>query len=156
MSAIEVFQTDPIKALGLQEPVTIGQEATVGQALEKVQQTGKGYVLVLDPDRKPAGFMTEREVLMKIVARDIKYDDNIGQYMGPPPRCLTEMETIATAVRLMAETGDQNIPIVDGAGRAVTVLRTLDIVHFLAEAFPAQVLNMPPDSHQLMPKEEGG
>jgi hypothetical protein len=36
-----------------------------------------------------------------------------------------------------------NILIVDEAGRAVAVLRTLDIIH-LAEAFLAQVMNSRP------------
>ncbi len=51
--------------------------------------------------------------------------------------------------------GERNIPIVDDAGRAVAVLRTLDIIHFLGEAFPAQVLNLPPRPHQLIPEGEG-
>jgi hypothetical protein len=56
----------------------------------------------------------------------------------------------------MKEKEIDNIPVVDEAGKAVSVIRTLDIVHFLAEAFPQEVLNLPPRPHQLMPKPEGG
>ena len=151
----EVFQTDPIQSLGLPQPVTIGADASVGAALEAVKQHGMGYILVLDGG-KPAGIMSEQEVLMRIVARSVDYRDSVSKFISRNPTTLTEKHRIADAIRLMNETGDHNIPIVDEAGNAVGVLRTLDIIHFLAEAFPAQVLNLPPEPHQVMAQPEGG
>ncbi len=152
--AEEIFQTDPISALGLPSPISIGRDATVGAALAAVQQHGMGYVLVVDQG-KPVGIMSEREVLMRVVARDVKYSENVDTYMSHSPETLTSKEPIAKAVHLMNEGGERNIPIVDESGQAVAVLRTLDIIHFLAEAFPAQVMNLPPRPHQLIPEPEG-
>ena len=151
----DIFQTDPISALGLESPVSIGNDASVGEALAAVQRHGMGYVLVVDAAARPAGMMSEREVLMKIVARDVKYDENVDKYMSPIDQTLTSRDPIAVAVQIMSEGGERNIPIVDQEGKAVGVLRTLDIIHFLAEAFPAQVLNLPPRPHQLIPEPEG-
>ena len=78
----DIFQTDPISALGLPSPVSIGRDASVGAALEAVQRHGMGYVLIVEPDGRPAGIMSEREVLMKIVARDVKYDAGVDKYMS--------------------------------------------------------------------------
>ncbi len=100
--------------------------------------------------------MTEREVLMKIVARDVKYNTNVMDYASPIPVTLTDNETIARGVKVMVAEGIDNIPIVDANGRATAVLRTLDVVQFLAEAFPEQLLNLPPRPHQTLPKPEGG
>lgn len=149
----EIFQTDPISALGLPPPVSIGHDASVGQALAAVQRHGMGYVLIVE-DGRPVGIMSEREVLMKIVSRDVKYDENVDKYMSHP-ETLTSKDQIATAIKRMNDAADNNIPIVDDSGRAVGVLRTLDIIHFLAEAFPAQVMNLPPRPHQLIPEPEG-
>ena len=149
------FETDPISALGLPSPVTIGIDATVGAALEAVQRQGSGYVLIVE-DAYPRGIMTEREVLMKIVARDVKYNTNVMDYASPIPVTLTDKETIARGVKVMVAEGTDNIPIVDANGRATAVLRTLDVVQFLAEAFPEQLLNLPPRPHQTLPKPEGG
>jgi CBS domain-containing protein len=151
----DTFQTDPISALGLPPPVSIGRTASVGEALAAVQQHGQGYVLVLDEGGRPVGLMSEREVLMKVVARDVKYDQSVDTYMSHAPETLTQKDPIARAIQLMNEAGERNIPIVDDAGKAVGVLRTMDIIHFLAEAFPAQVLNLPPRPHQLIPEPEG-
>jgi CBS domain-containing protein len=150
----EIFQTDPISALGLPPPVCIGRSSSVGEALAAVQRHGVGYVLIVE-DGHPVGIMSEREVLMKIVARDVKYDEGVDKFMSHNPDTLTLKDRIAKAIEIMNEAGERNIPIVDEAGQAVAVLRTLDIVHFLAEAFPAQVMNLPPRPHQLIAEQEG-
>lgn len=150
----EIFQTDSISSLGLPAPVSIGHDASVGEALAAVQKHGQGYVLVVDNGR-PVGIMSEREVLMRIVARDVKYDENVDKYMSHARETLTSKDPIAKAIRIMNEGGERNIPIVDASGRAVSVLRTVDIIHFLAEAFPAQLLNLPPRPHQMIPESEG-
>jgi len=127
----------------------------VGAALEAIQKQGQGYVLVVDSGQ-PRGIMTEREVLMKIVARDVKYDANVMDFVSRIPVALTESQPIARAVKMMIAEGVENIPVVDAAGRATAVLRTLDVIHFLAQSFPEQVLNLPPRLNQVMPKPEGG
>lgn len=149
------FETDPISALGLPPPVSIGTTASIGAALAAVQKNGKGYVLIVE-DGHPRAIMSEREVLMKIVARDVKYDANVMEYSSKIPVTLTDNETIARAVKLMIAEGVDNIPIVDKSGRATSVLRALDVIGFLAEAFPEQLLNLPPKPHQTMTKAEGG
>ena len=149
------FQTDPISALGLPAPISIGTDATVGAALAAVQKNAQGYVLIVD-DGRPRGIMSEREVLMKIVARDVKYDSNVMEFVSRIPVTLTGTETIARAIKLMIAEGVENIPIVDIRGKASAVLRSVDVIHFLAEAFPEQLLNLPPRPHQTLPKPEGG
>ena len=151
----DIFQTDPISALGLPSPVSIGRDASVGAALTAVQRHGMGYVLIVDEQGRPVGIMSEREVLLRIVARDVKYDAGVEKFMTHRPETLTSKDQIARAIQLMNKGGEPNIPVVDDAGRAVAVLRTLDIIHFLAEAFPAQVLNLPPRPHQMIPEPEG-
>ena len=149
------FETDPINALGLQPPVTVPTTASVGAALAAVQQHGQGYVLIVD-DGRPRGIMSQREVLMKIVARDVKYESNVMEYVSKIPVTLTASERISRAIKVMIAEGVDNIPIVDSEGRATGVLRAVDVIHFLAEAFPAQLLNLPPQPHQTLPKPEGG
>lgn len=149
------FETDPISALGLPPPVSLEIDATLGAALDAVQSQGQGYVLILDGGR-PRAIMTEREVLMKIAARDVKYSASVMDVASPIPVTLTGKDTIARGVKLMIAEGIDNIPIVDASGGATAVLRNLDVIHFLAEAFPEQLLNLPPRPHQTMPKAEGG
>lgn len=149
------FETDPISALGLPPLVSVTTHATVGQALSAVQKHGQGYVLICE-DGRPRGIMSQREVLMKIVARDVKYDSNVMDFSSRIPVTLTSSERISRAIKLMISEGVDIIPIVDTAGKATAVVRTIDVIHFLAQAFPEQLLNLPPQPHQTLPKPEGG
>jgi predicted transcriptional regulator len=149
------FETDPISALGLPPLVSVTTHATVGQALSAVQKHGQGYVLICE-DGRPRGIMSQREVLMKIVARDVKYDSNVMDFASRIPVTLTSNERISRAIKLMISEGVDIIPIVDTAGKATGVVRTIDVIHFLAQAFPEQLLNLPPQPHQTLPKPEGG
>ena len=149
------FETDPISALGLPSLISVPTTASVGAALDAVQKQGQGYVLIVD-DGRPRGIMSQREVLMKIVARDVKYNSNVMEYVSRIPVTLTASERISRAIKLMIAEGVDNIPIVDGEGRATAVLRSVDVIQFLAEAFPEQLLNLPPDPHQTLSKPEGG
>ena len=149
------FETDPISALGLPAPVSIETGSNVATALEAVQRRGQGYVLVVE-EGHPRGIMSEREVLMQVVARDVKYNSDVMDFASPIPVVFTESGTIAHAVQTMVLESIDNIPIVDTNGYATAVLRGLDVIHFLAEAFPQELLNLPPEPHQTMPKPEGG
>jgi len=100
--------------------------------------------------------MSQREVLMKIVARDVKYDSNVMDFASRIPVTLTSSERISRAIKLMISEGIDIIPIVDADGKATSALRTVDVIQFLAQAFPEQLLNLPPNPHQTMPKPEGG
>jgi CBS domain-containing protein len=149
------FETDPISALGLPPPVTVSTAATVGSALAAVQKHGQGYVLVVEEGR-PKGFMSQRDVLMNIVARDVKYDGNVMDFVSKIPVTLTARERISRAIKVMIAEGVDNIPVVDTHGKAIAVLRSVDVIRFLAEAFPQQLLNLPPNPHQTLPRPEGG
>lgn len=148
------FETDPISALGLNPPVSITSDASVGAALYAVQKQGAGYVLIVE-DGRPRGIMSERDVVMKIAARDVKYDLNVMEFASRPVT-ITEKETIARAIKIMIAEGAENIAVVDASGKATAVLRTLDVIHFLAETFPQELLNLPPRPHQTLPRPEGG
>ena len=104
---------------------------------------------------RPVGIMSEREVVTRIVAREVSYDRTVEGFASSVPHTLTLKDRIAKAIQLMSDGGPENIPVVDESGKAVAVLRKLDIIRFLAEAFPEQVLNLPPRPHQAMPRPEG-
>ena len=93
---------------------------------------------------------------MKIVARDVKYDSNVMDFASRIPVTLMSNERISRAIKLMISEGVDIIPIVDAAGKATAAVRTIDVIHFLAQAFPEQLLNLPPQPHQTLPKPEGG
>lgn len=144
--------SEKIATLKLRSPITVPSGTSVREVISRVQANGEGTVLVLDGD-KLIGIMTERDVLMKVVARDVDLNAPVDHFMTPNPQTLTSERTIGEAMALMNRHGFRNIPIVDD-GR-VGLIRIQDIIDFLAESFPEQVINLPPRPHQKMKTPEG-
>ena len=59
------------------------------------------------------------------------------------------------AMRAMEQGHFRNVPLVDSEGQLVGILRQLDLLEYVAEAFPQEILNLPPRPHQLMDQPEG-
>jgi CBS domain-containing protein len=119
-----------------------------------VQRHLAGAVLVCDGS-KPIGIITEQDVLMKIVARDVKHDEPVDKFMTSNPFTMRPSQTIRDAIALMNKESIRHVPIVDGDGKAVSMLQVQDIVHHLSESFPEHVVNLPPRPHQKMVTQDG-
>jgi len=127
----------------------------VREVIQKVQREGAGCVIV-SKDGRPIGIMTERDVLMKIVARDVEYNEPVDNFMTPDPLTLTPDSTIGEAISLMNKQGFRNIPIINpSTGEAIALFQIQDVIDYLAEAYPEKVLNLPPRPHQLLRTPEG-
>jgi predicted transcriptional regulator len=147
--------TSKLAALQLAAPLCVASGTTVREVIETVQRNRVGAVIVCE-DKRPIGIMTERDVLMKVIARDVSYSDPVDKFMTPNPRTLTADRTIGEVIKLMNDEGFRNVPIVDPiTGEAVALCRVRDIVHHLAESFPEHVLNLPPRSDQQLKTPEG-
>jgi len=127
----------------------------VREVIQKVQREGAGCVIV-SKDGRPIGIMTERDVLMKIGARDVEYNEPVDNFMTPDPLTLTPDSTIGEAISLMNQQGFRNIPIINpSTGEAIALFQIQDVIDYLAEAYPEKVLNLPPRPHQLLSTPEG-
>jgi CBS domain-containing protein len=47
------------------------------------------------------------------------------------------------------------VPLVDADGQLVGVVRQSDIIRYLAESFPEELLNLPPRTNQRIKEPEG-
>jgi CBS domain-containing protein len=147
--------SDKIVALKLPPPLSVASGSSVRQVIETVQRHRTGAVLICEGKRL-IGIMTERDVLMKVVARDVNHDEPVDAFMTPNPRTLTPDRTIGEAISLMNREGFRNVPIVDGeTGDAIALFRVRDVIDYLAESFPEQVINLPPRPDQKMTTPEG-
>lgn len=148
--------SDKIRTLDLPRPLSVESGTSVRQVIKKVQHEAANCVLITAGGRL-IGIITERDVLMKIVARDVDYEEPVDTFMTREPLTLTPDHTIGEAITLMNDEGFRHIPIIDPTtGEAISIFSVLEIINYLAEAHPEQVLNLPPRPHQLMTTPEGG
>jgi CBS domain-containing protein len=126
-----------------------------------IQSTGTGdSVFVTDEDGILLGVLTERDVFGRLVGPDVAaavdVDLSVETYMTTDPHTFRLEQTVGDALRLMQEGVYRNVPVVDAEGRLVGVVRQVDILKYLAESFPEELLNLPPRPHQTIEQAEGG
>jgi CBS domain-containing protein len=134
---------------------------TLGACLLAIQRTGTGdSVFVTDADGRLAGVLTERDIFGRLVGPDVAagvdLDVPVEAYMTTAPMAPRQDQTVRAALELMQGGKYRNVPVVDDDRRLVGVVRQVDILKFLAESFPEELLNLPPRPHQRMEQAEGG
>lgn len=144
-----------IGTLNLRPPPCVESGTSVRDVIETVQQHRMRSVLICDEDCL-LGIMTERDVLMKVVARDVNYDEPVDKFMSPNPGAVTLNQTIGEAIGLMTAEGFRDVPVVDPVtAEPIALLRVRDVIDYFAESFPDQVINLPPRPDQTMKTPEG-
>jgi CBS domain-containing protein len=146
---------EKIGTLKLAAPLCVEIGTSVGEVINEFQRHTIGCVLVCDGP-KLVGIMTERDVLLKVVARDVSSEEPVEKFMTPDPVTFTPDRTIGDAIDLMDQENFRNIPIVSAeTGEAIAVFSIKDVIDYVVESFPEQVMNLPPRPHQEMKTPEG-
>jgi CBS domain-containing protein len=136
--------------------VTVPPGTSLADCVRAIQRTGTGdSVFVCDASGRLMGVLTERDIFGRIVGGAIDLREPVETLMTTQPRTLDLDDTIRDAIVLMRTGRYRNVPMVDEAGSLVGVVRQADIIKFLAESFPEELLNLPPRPHQRMQEPEG-
>ncbi len=142
--------------LSRRHPVTVPPGTSLADCLRAIQRTGTGdSVFVCEPSGRLLGVLTERDVFARIVGGHVDMALPVESLMTTEPRTLDLDQTIRDAIELMQTGRYRNVPLVDAAGNLVGVVRQNDIIKYLAESFPEELLNLPPRPHQRMKEPEG-
>jgi len=155
MTVEEALREERLGSLPLTNPLWVRRGTSLRETLRLMRDEGAGCVLVCEDDR-PVGIFTERHVLHKLIGSDVSESEAVDRFMPTDPACLTPRHTLGHAVRMMTGHGYRHIPLVDERGRRSGLVAARDIVNYIAEHFPAEVVNLPPRLHQLFSTPEGG
>ena len=147
----------PIKSIGLRRSVILGHEVRVSKAIEAMRDARIGSVLVTGPDGKLVGIFTERDVLNRIALGEANGATTaLRAVMHAKPDTLSPDDEIAYALRIMSHGGYRHVPLVDRDGKPVGVISVRDIVDFIADLFPDDILTLPTDPRSTIAKSPEG
>ena len=146
----------PIRALATLRPaVCVAPNASVRVAIERMNQSGTGCVLV-EEARRLVGIFTERDVLTKIVGSAVDIDrTTVERVMTRDPECLSPEDRAAYALNKMSVGGFRHIPLVDDNGHPVGVVSMRNVVDYIADLLQTEVLNLPPEPRHFARAREG-
>ena len=154
---VPALTDERLRVLSRRQPVTVPPGTSLADCVRAIQKTGTGdSVFVCDSDGTLTGVLTERDIFARIVVGNVDLAQPVETLMTTEPKTLDLDQTIRDAIELMQTGRYRNVPIVDDRRRLVGVVRQVDIIKYLAESFPEELLNLPPRPHQRMGQAEGG
>ncbi len=148
------LRSEKVGVLAGRRAVVVESGTSIGDTLQRMRAAG-GEPAVVCLDGRIAGILTERDVLLKVLGRPIDLGTAVDVLMTPDPDVLPADAPIRDALALMDRGGYRTVPLVDADGRVAGVLRQQDIIEYVAEAFPQEILNLPPRPHQLLEEADG-
>jgi CBS domain-containing protein len=154
MGVEERIKVVEVLALGIDSPV-IADAGTSLREIVREMRDRRASCALLTREGRLAGVFTERDVVTRVAGVPGVLDGPVTEVMTSDPEHIRRGDRLSTAVRLMRRRGYRHVPVVDD-GRILGCVRHEDVVGYLAEVYPAEVLNLPPDPDQVILTREGG
>lgn len=125
--------TTSVGSLNPKTPICFMPSAPISDAIKSMQEHETGCVLVTENDRL-VGIVTERDILRKVVAREIDASSTeIKTIMSPEPDFLYADDSLAFALNAMSAGGSRKVTIVDGDGKPTGLITIEDILDYIIE-----------------------
>ena len=131
-SALNSLSFVNLSGLMSDEPITVTADATIAEGVDIMRTQDIGSLLVVDDRGSVVGVFSERDVLTKIACRIEKLDSvTMGDYMSTDVIKLSARDSIATALRHMAQRRIRRLPLVRITGQPTGVVSFRDIAGFI-------------------------
>ena len=107
---------------------SLNENRTVADAARVMKETKTGSILVVDPQGRIVGVVTERDLVYKILAEGRDAQTRLKEIMTRDIKTVKPSSTLAEAAKIMIEMEVRHIPVVDEAGRPVGMLSIRDLI----------------------------
>ena len=125
--------------------VTIDINCSTNEAIDQLLAHKVGAAPVV-ANGSLRGIFSERDVLNKILNKQVGDLDAISvkEFMIVDPQTAQQEDSLNTAILYMARGGYRHVPIVDPENRPIGMVSIRDVISYLVEKFPQEVLTLPP------------
>ena len=132
----------------------VSPATSVRETVERMQRSRTGCALVCDGG-KLLGIFTEQDYLRRVLGKGRELNAPISECMSGNPATVRASESIATLVNRIHEGRYRRLPVVNDRNEVVGCVSVRNLVHHLAEHFPAAVYNLAPVSKPIQHDREG-
>lgn len=107
---------------------------SVFQAAERMRQRTVGALVVLGPNKRPVGIVTDRDLVTRVIAgcKD-PFAETVDSVMSKNVHVVTQGTSIEDALSLMRSAKVRRLPVVDHESRLVGIITLDDILLLLCE-----------------------
>ena len=114
-----------------QQPLTCSADTSVFDAVLAMSEKNFGAIIVIDNLKKVIGVFTERDVMNKVVGKELNpHKTVVKDIMTPNPRVASETDDLIDWLRIMSNERFRRLPVVDGNGHIKAVFTQGDFVSY--------------------------
>jgi len=138
--------------------ITVGADATVGKVVELMVKKKVSAILVVDKKKpkKLLGIFTERDFMERALSTRGITKVPVKKLMTKDPEALRARDSVAYAVNKMSVSRFRHVPVVDERGVPTGMVSARDLIDFICELCPEELLNLPPEPTLAIPRERDG
>ena len=134
--------------------VRVTPTTSVRETVALMQKNRSGCALVCEGN-KLVGIFTEQDYLRRVVGPGRELNIPISECMSRNPATIRISDSIATLVGRIHQGRYRRLPVLNERSELVGCVTVRDLVHHLAEHFPAAVYNLAPVSKPIQQNREG-
>ncbi len=109
-------------------------DVTVRNAATEMLTHHVGALVVVGEEGKPTGFVTDRDIVIRCLARDYDPDEMlVTEIMSEPLETVYEEEPVEVGLQMMADREVRRLIVKDETGGLVGVLSLDDVLDFFAD-----------------------
>lgn len=135
--------------------LTVAPTATVAKVAELMRKKKAGAVLV-KKGKALVGIFTERDLVMRAMATRAWAQAPVKKFMSPSPETLRLGDPVAYALNKMSVGRFRHVPLLDAKGAPAGIISIRDIVDFIVELCPEEILNLPSQPDLAIPHSPDG
>jgi CBS domain-containing protein len=121
------------------EVQTIGADATLGQAAQRMRSQRIGALVVVDDAGTITGIVSDRGILWALADHGVGViDEPLSSVMSKDVVTCTEEDHVRTIMGVMTERRIRHIPVVDGRGRLCGIVSIGDAVKHRLDEIQAE------------------
>ena len=118
----------PASALMRRAPVTIGPDASIRTAAQRMSGERASSLLVMSGESL-VGILTDRDLRERVIANGLDVDRPLGSVMTSDPQTLPATASVFEAMLHMTRLQVHHLPLVDAQGRPQGIVTASDILH---------------------------
>jgi CBS domain-containing protein len=147
----------PVTEIDIREPVRVTPETALLDVVTRLREKRRGAAIV-EEGGKVVGIFTERDLMLRVDHTKGQgwHKQPVRDYMTKNVVMVSGRDSIATAVQKMKSGEFRHLPVDLGSGKPVGLVSIRDILAYIAEHYPAEFLNLPPDPEHEARRRWGG
>jgi CBS domain-containing protein len=112
-------------------PLTKSPDTNVFDAVNAMSKKNYGSVVVVDSEKKVIGVVTERDIMNKVVGKELNPKETLlSSIMTENPKLARETDDMLEWLRIMSNERFRRLPVVDDQGRIKAVFTQGDFVSY--------------------------